>query len=92
MKSLQGLRNLPSNAPELLAERDDILTAIELEHQREKGAGWKDCFVDGGIRGNKRVLIAFTTLMFQNFSGTNGAPMKYSCIWLILADLDENVL
>lgn len=68
-RALQALRNLPANFEELLAEKDDIITAIQLE--QANASSWKACFVDGGIRGNKRVFLACLTLAFQQLSGTN---------------------
>ncbi|KAM0754671.1 putative hexose carrier protein [Meredithblackwellia eburnea MCA 4105] len=69
IKSLCALRGLPPTDPELVAERDDILAAIALEEHAD--AGWKGLVVDGGMRGNKRAVLACMILIFQQFTGTN---------------------
>ena len=69
LEALCALRDLKPDDPALLRERDDILEAIALEQDNQRH-GWKAVFVDGGIRGNKRVLLAAVTLFFQHLSGT----------------------
>jgi hypothetical protein len=78
LTALQALRNLPRDDPELLQERDDIIAAIKIEG--EESQSWKACFVDGGIRGNKRIALACITLIFQQLTGTNS---RSSCQGLV---------
>lgn len=69
LEALSSLRNLEPTDPELLAERDDILAAIELEKDAQRG--WKSLFVDGGVRGRQRVIIACFVQVGQQLTGTN---------------------
>lgn len=69
LEALCALRNKSAEDPALLRERNDILQAIALEKDN-KHPGRRAVFVDGGVRGNKRVLLAAVTLFFQHLSGT----------------------
>lgn len=75
-RALAALRGLPLEDREVLVERDDILAAIALEEKESKG--WRAMFRDGGVRGNKRVLLAAATLFFQHLSGTECKTCKDS--------------
>jgi len=72
LRALAALRGLPLDDRIVLQERDDILAALALEQSEARG--WKAIIEDGGIRGNKRVLLAGTTLFFQHLSGTECRP------------------
>jgi hypothetical protein len=84
MASLCALRGsaLDDPDPEVLLERDDILAAIEIEERGQKG--WKALFFDGGVRGNKRVLLACTIQFFQELTGTNSQLNRYRMTRAIL--------
>lgn len=69
LEALCALRNRGVNDGELMQERNDILQAIKLEEEN-KGMGWRAIFMDGGVRGNKRALLAAVTLFYQHLSGT----------------------
>ena len=61
------LRNKPMDDPEVRAESNAILEAIEIE-SREEGS-WMDLFRDGGIAANKRFYLALGIQFMQQMSG-----------------------
>lgn len=89
LKTLCALRNLPPDHPDLVRERDDILNAIKLEEKASQG--WKAVFVDGGVRGNKRVALAAITLFFQHLSGTESLTYYSTVIYEQSVGLSRNL-
>ncbi|KAI5479682.1 putative hexose carrier protein [Pseudohyphozyma bogoriensis] len=67
--ALCSLRGLDPNDSKLQEEKEEIMLAIALEEQGDHG--WSGLLKDGGVRGNKRVILACSVLFFQQLTGTN---------------------
>lgn len=65
---LSKLRNKPVDDPVVLKERDEILTAINIEAKEE--SGWKALISDGGCAANKRFFLSLGIQFMQQTSGT----------------------
>ncbi|KXL43979.1 hypothetical protein M433DRAFT_68828 [Acidomyces richmondensis BFW] len=71
MKVLSALRNLPANDPSVQLEYADTAAALELE--RKERSDWTGVFRDGGVKGNRRVLLAMGAQLMQQATGINVA-------------------
>ncbi|KAK7897171.1 hypothetical protein LTR67_005060 [Exophiala xenobiotica] len=66
---LSKLRNGPVDHPSVQKEKEEILTAVQMELQ--EGGSWKDLFRDGGVSAHKRFWLAVGIQFMQQTSGIN---------------------
>jgi hypothetical protein len=64
---LSKLRDKPTNDPMVQKEKNEILSAINIEAEEE--GSWKSLFSDGGCSANKRSFLAVGIQFMQQTSG-----------------------
>ena len=58
------------NTPEVIARRDDIVRALELEHAQGP-VRWRELFQNNETKNRRRFFLAIGIQVFQQMSGVN---------------------